>query len=243
MLKRFERKGYFALDRNVEIGVEVENDSWITIPSDCRKILSVYNPFTKREYKHTVVNGKIKLNDITVTKEENPSSFTLSSFVAGSVIINDADAVVDQWKDYLLIASSKSAIVSSNTVAAGGLSTLSFLHNVTVSAPIPTTGYLTQQYLMLSYQKTFTGLTASSDEIPVDDKFEEVLAQALVVEVMDKRSKGFANEYAIYKDMIDELDSEEFSPDAGNGRPKSRFLPGYSDCSNSNDDHEYISEE
>jgi hypothetical protein len=242
VLKRFESKGFYSLDRNMEIGVEVNNDVWITIPSDCRKIESVYNPVTKREYRYEVVNGKIKLLDVIVTKEVSPATFTLSTFVAGSVSVNDTDAVADQWKDYLLIASNKSAIIASNTAVSAGLSTLSFLHNVTLSVPMPTTGYLTQQFLMLKYQKSFIGLTSPSDEIPVDDKFEELIAQAIMIEIIDKRSKGFANEYAIYKDIINDFESEQFSPDVGSCRPKPRFLPGYSDCSKMNDS-EYIGEE
>jgi hypothetical protein len=242
VLKRFESKGFYSLDRNLEIGVEVNNDVWITIPSDCRKIESVYNPVTKREYRYEVINGKIKLLDVIVTKEVSPSTFTLSTFVAGSVSINDTDAVADQWKAYLLVASNKSAIVASNTAVSAGLSTLTFLHNVTVSAPMPTTGYLTQQFLMLKYQKSFTGLTSPSDEIPVDDKFEELIAQAITLEVTDRRSKSFAAELELYRNKVDEFESEMFSPDAGSCRPKPRFLPGYSDCSKM-DDSEYIGEE
>lgn len=243
VLKTFERKGYFNLDRNIEVGVEVENDLWIKIPDDCRKVLSVYNPQTKREYKYDVVNGKIKLSDVIVENMAGDVEYALSSFTASSVVINDASAVKDEWKGYLFVAADKRAIVISNTAAAGGFSTLSFLHDITVSAPMPTTGYLTKWYLMLSYQGSFTGLAAPTDALPVEEKYFDAIAQALVVEVLDKRSKGFANEYAIYKDLLDELDSEEFSPDPGNCRPKPRLLPGYSLGYNSNDGHKYIGEE
>lgn len=243
VLKRFENKGFFSLDRVLEVGVEVDSDRWITIPTDYRKGIEIYNPFyPDQKFNYEIVNGKIKLSDKIVDKDPSPTSFTLSSFVAGSVAINDTDAVEDQWKDYLLVASTKKALVASNTAASAGLSTLTFLHNVTVTAPMPTSGYLTQMYLMLKYEKSFTGLSSHSDEIPVDDKFEEVLAQAITLEVMDKRSKGFANEYSIYQDMLSGFEDDQFTPDPGSARPRARFLPGYSSCSDMNDS-EYIGDE
>jgi hypothetical protein len=243
ILKRFEQKGFFSLDRVLEVGVEVDNDRWISLPSDYRKGIEIYNPlYPEQKFRYEIVNGKIKLLDKIVTKDPAPVSFTLSSFVAGSVAINDTDAVEDQWKDYLLVASTKNAVVASNTAVSAGLSTLTFLHNVSVTAPMPTSGYLTQQYLMLKYEKSFTGLTSHADEIPVDDKFEEVIAQALIIEVVDKRSKGFANEYAVYKDMISDFEDDQFTPDPGSARPKARFLAGYSDCTKY-EDSEYIGDE
>jgi hypothetical protein len=95
---------------------------------------------------------------------------------------------------------------------------------------------------MLCYDKSYTGLVAATDEIPIADNFEEVLAQALIVEAMDKSTKAFANEYLLYQNMIDDLDRDNFTPNAGSCRPKPRFLPGYSGCF-STDDSEYIGEE
>lgn len=242
VLKRFESKGYFTLDRNIQVGVEVDYLKWIQLPSDCRKVLSVKDPVTMRDYRYEIINSKIKLTDITVEKESAPSSFILSSFVTGSVAINDTDATEDLWKDYLLVASTKKAIVAANTVAAGGLSTLMFYNDVSLSVPMPTTGYLTKQYLLLDYQKSFTGLTSSSDEVPIDDKFESIIAQAIIVELLDKKNKGFANEYQIYRDLLSDFESEEFTPDPGSARPRPRALPGYNDCSDF-EDSEYIGEE
>lgn len=243
ILKRFENKGFFSLDRVLEVGVEVENNVWISLPSDYRKGIEIYNPFfPSTKFRYEIVNGKIKLSEKIVSKDVDPVIFTLSSFVAGSVVINDTVAVADKYKNYLLVASNKTAIVASNTAVSAGLSTLTFLHNVPVTAPMPTSGYLTQRYLMLKYEKSFTGLTSAADEIPVDDKFEEIIAQAITLEIIDKRSKSFANEYAVYKDMISDFEDGQFTPDPGSARPKARFLPGYSDCSNMNES-EYIGEE
>ena len=85
----------------------------------------------------------------------------------------------------------------------------------------------------------YTGLTAHTDEIPIDDKFEYVLAQSLIVEAMSKTDNAFKAQYQLERDMIEDVNSDEFSLPAGT-RIRPRKMPGLEECSGRNDDFEYI---
>jgi hypothetical protein len=92
---------------------------------------------------------------------------------------------------------------------------------------------------MLQYMAVYTGLTAHTDIIPIDSRFEYVLAQSLIVESMSKIDTGFKAQYQLEQDMIESVNNDEFSLDAGT-RIRPRKMPGYDTCPGRNDDFEYI---
>lgn len=248
VLKRYERYGWFKLDRMKEVGVEVSNDYWITIPTDLREVVEIYAPplndYTQMErlYRCDIVNGKIKLKT-PFDKKSDPDTYTLSSWLANGVSINNAVAEESAFKDHILVVtdgslSGKNITIADNEATSGGLVTLSFYHNDGAVGATSTTGYLTDEYLMLKYMASFTGLTAYTDEIPIDDRFEDVLAQSLIVESTSKKDKDFKTVYQLERDMIEDVNNELFSPDAGM-RIRPRKLAGYDTCI-PDDDFEYI---
>lgn len=249
ILKKYESFGWFNLDRKKEVGVEVENSYWITIPSDMRIALDIFTPPTTdytqmdRKYKWEIVNGKMKLKT-PFDKKTSPDSFTLSSWSADGVSINDDDAEASEYRDYLLVVTdgdliNKTILIADNTAAAGGVTALEFYQSDGNAASTSVVGYLTNQYLMLQYMAVYTGLTAHTDEIPIDSRFEYVLAQSLIVASMSRNDKAFKIEYQLEQDMIESVNSDEFSLDAGT-RIRPRKMPGYDTCPGRQDDFEYI---
>lgn len=235
ILKRYEGKGWFRLDRSKEAGVEVQNNYWITIPSDMRTPEIIFAPpfsdyrQSEKEYQFDIVNGKIKLKT-PFDKKSDPDSFTLSSWGADSVNINDATAEEDAYEDHLLVVtngslSGKNILIAGNGAASGGLTGLNFYHSDGAVSATSTAGYITDKYLMFRYMAIFTGLTAHTDEIPIDDRFEYVLAQSLKVARMSRKESDFKTEYQLEKDMIEEVESELFSLDEG-ARIRPRLIPG-----------------
>lgn len=249
LLKKYESFGWFNLDRKKEIGVEVNNSYWITIPSDMRLALDIYTPPTTdytqmdRKYKWEIVNGKMKLKT-PFDKKTDPTARVLSSWAVDGVSIDDSEAEASEYKDYLLVVTDgdledKTILIANNTAAAGGVTALEFYQNDGNVASTSIAGYLTDQYLMLQYMAVYTGLTAHTDEIPIDSRFEYVLAQSLIVEAMSKIDRSFKIQYQIEQDMIESINNDEFSLDAGT-RIRPRKMPGYSTCPGRNDDFEYI---
>lgn len=235
VLKKYERMGWFSLDRRKEIGVEVQDEYWITIPSDCRIPERIFVPplddyrQMDREYQFDIVNSKIKMKT-PFDKKASPDSFTLSNWAADGVSINDDDGTEDQYKDWLLVVSNgdlsgTGIVVASNTAAAGGLTALSFYHDHGSAASTSTAGYMTDYYLMFRYMATFTGLTSQTDEIPIDDRFEDVLAQSLKVARKSRKDSDFKIEYDLEQVMIEEVNNELFDLSEGT-RIRPRLLPG-----------------
>lgn len=236
ILKRYERIGWFRLDRKKEVGAEVNNQYWITIPSDLRLAEKIFAPplydyrQMEREYKFQIINGKIKLLT-PFDKKTDPDTFTLSSWSTGGVSINDAAASLDKYKDRLLVVTNgtligKNITISGSAASSLGVAALSFYHQDGVALSTSTTGYITDEFLMLSYMAKYQTLTSQTDEIPIDDRLEHVLAQALIVERLSKKDSSFNNEYQILKTMESEVDNEEFSPVEGS-RIAPRYLAGF----------------
>jgi hypothetical protein len=249
VLKRYESYGWFKLDRKKETGVEVSNSYWIDIPSDMRLALNIYAPPTTdyqqmdRYYKWQIVNGKLKLKT-PFDKAASPDSFTLSGWSDTSVYIDDDDAEDSEYHDHLLVItngdlSGRNIVVADNDASVGGTSLLTFYHDQSSSSSTSTAGYLTTQFLMLEYMAVYTGLSSQTDEIPIDNRFEYVLAQSLIVEAMSKTDKTFPTQYQLERQMIEDVNSDEFSLPAGT-RIRPRRMPGYEECPGRKDDFEYI---
>lgn len=247
-LKRYEGKGWFRLDRLKEVGVEVQNSYWITIPSDMRKPSVIFAPpfsdyrQSEKEYSFEIVNKKIKLKT-PFDKKTDPDDFTLSSWGSDSVNINNATAEEDDYKDHLLVVTNgdligKCILIAGNSAANGGLTELNFYHSDGSGTATSTEGYITDKYLMFRYMAVFTGLTAHDDEIPIDDRFESVLAQSLKVARLSPKDSAFKAEYQLEKDMFEEVESELFSPDEG-ATIRPRLIPGLTNDFD-DDNFEYI---
>lgn len=252
-LRKLEQNKMFHLGRKKEIGVEVDDDYWITLPSNFRSLVEIYYPpsahYTEKEYKYPaeLINGRLKLY-VPFDKDASPDSFTLSAGSTTTIKANDTDATADIWKDYLLVLtdgtySGDTIFIISNTAVATGTTILTFLHTQdnTIDS---TTGYLTETFLMMVYMATYTALSAYDDEIPIDDRFESLLRNWLCKEALpvgDKRRKEYISDF---KEEWGEAENENFTPTPDQARPMARSLPGYENCSEyENADSDYIGED
>lgn len=230
LLKNLEVNGLFNTTKIKERGTEVDNDYWITKPADLRKLIKVYNPFsTDTIYPFRYLNGKYKL-DIKSTKNSDPDTFTLSAGTTTTIKINDADATADLWNEYLLVLTngtySGDGIIIHDTAAAdGGTSTLTFRHTQ-AGAIDSTTGYLTKDYLIMEYRSTFTELSAYSDEITIDDRYEgDLLLYWFLYNSEDVTSKNFQIYKGLFQEAWDAIVREQCTPTPDNIRPDPTSWP------------------
>lgn len=224
LLKKLEINGMYTTTKRKERGVEVNNDYWITKPSDLRTVIKIYNPFAPDTiYKFKHLNGKYKL-DISFSKKSDPDTFTLSAGSTTTIKINDADATADLWNEYLLVLTngtySGDGIIIHDTAATdAGTSTLTFRHAQQGSID-STTGYLTKSYAIIEYQSTFSQISAFDDEIPIDDRFEgDLLLYWFMfnsIEVTDKRWDKYKG---LFDEAWNEVVTEQCTPTPDNIRP------------------------
>lgn len=253
LLRKLEQNKMFHLGRKKEIGVEVDEDYWITLPSDYRSLVEIYYPpsahYTEKEYKYPaeIVNGKLKLY-VPFDKDADPDAFTLSAGSTTTIKANDTDATADIWKDFLLVLtdgtySGDTIFIISNTDVSGGTTTLTFLHTQdnTIDS---TAGYLTDTFLMMKYMAQYTDMTSASGEIPIDDNYETLLRNFLCLEAIpvgDKRRKEYKEDF---ENDWEEAENENFTPTPDQARPMARSLPGYENCDAFEDaDSDYIGED
>lgn len=253
LLRLLESRGLFQFGRKKETGVEVDDNYWITIPSDLRTVDRIYYPpsihYSEKEYryKHSIVNGKIKLW-APFDKKASPDTFTLSSGSTTQITINDADCTADLWNDYLLkltngTYSGDFIIIGDTAAAGGGVAVLDFLHTQdnTIDS---TTGYLTDEYLMLRYNAIYTDFAAANTEIPLDAMYESIFENWFCFKALshsDKRRAGYKKEF--YEDL-EMLETEQYTPTPDQVRPEGRSLPGYEPCDEYEDaDSDYIGDD
>ena len=244
-----ESKRLFKIAKIVETGVEVDSDYWIDLPSDFRAVDRIFYPKAlisdaEYAYKYSIVGGKIKL-DIAKTKDADPDTFTLSGGTDEVISINDTDCTADLWNDFLLVLTNgtydgDTIIIYDTAAVAGGVAELTFRH--TQAGTIDsTTGYLTDEYLILSYYTQYTDASTSSSVVSINSRYEWILGKYLTWQGMtlnDKRRKIAEKEYY---EAMDILETEEFTPSLEQARPEPIELVGYVDA-NEFDDSEYIGE-
>jgi hypothetical protein len=251
-LRKLERNGILKIDRKKETGVEVENDYWIDFPSDCRRVVEIYYPpllntsESELKYGFEIMNGKIKLH-IPFDKKASPDSFTLSSGSTTQITINDDDAAANEWENYLLVPTNGTyqtpIIIGEHDAASANVTVLNFLHTQpnTINS---TAGYLTDQYLMLVYESTYTAMSAANGEIPIDDRYEMALANWLTWQAIplgDKRRIEAKRDFLeTYEELTIELTT--LAPDQIRGQ--SRPMAAFEDCTDfDQSEFEYIGDD
>lgn len=224
LLKKLEINGYYNITKTKERGVEVDNDYWITLPSDCRELIKVYDPDSPNiYYKWKYLNGKVKI-DLKIAKDSDPGTFTLSAGTTTTVKINDADASADLWNEYLLILtngtySGNGIIIHDTAAAAGGTSTLTFRHTQPGSID-STTGHLTNSYVVIEYRSIFAPISAYDDEIPIDDRYEgDLLLYWFIMNSVSVTDKSYKVYRALFDEAWDEMIDEQCTPSPDNLRP------------------------
>ena len=241
ILRNLEAKKLFSLDQVKEVGIEVVNHHWITLPSDFRSVIDIKLPIQSDgendmddeqiSFGYSFTNGKIKL-DRPYDKEASPSSFTLSAWATTGVSINDTDAVADQWNDYLLACtngdlSGSKFIISDSAAVAGGVAALTFLHATGPASSTTSTGYLTQTYLMLKYMARYTGLATSSSVIPIDEKYWNALIFGMLWLATPKSDQKKNDYEKDYLNEINTLECELCTPTEDQARPRARSMAAF----------------
>jgi hypothetical protein len=247
LLKRLARKGLFDMTLRKETGVEVEDDYWIDLPSDFKDLEAIYYPplenYTQKDvrYHSEIVNGRIKLYE-PFDQADSPDSFTCSGGTKTRITIDDDDAAEDDWKNYLLVpttpATTAPVLITGNDASAGGTCVLKFAEQKDSYAV--TAGYLTDQYLMLVYWATFTGIESEDDEVPIEDSDEDLLTYGLCMMATPASDKANVKLYHdLFGEAVEEKECEVFTPTEDDARPVPRRMPGLENCDWVDDD-EYI---
>ena len=189
--EEMEREGHLP-EFNREAGVIVENDQWITPPSDFRRGMALENPQqseVKYSFNETMGDAgdlKLKLTQrLTFDEEASPQAVTVfSNQAAGYVDINVTDIEEDGYKNWLLNITAgtiapKTYRIASNDESAGGVTRIYFLNELSaaLTAAQATTGQVIDKryYLILRYIGTFARITAITDEIPYSSRYEASL--------------------------------------------------------------------
>lgn len=243
LLRKLESKKLYHLGRQKERGVEVDDDYWITLPTDYRKADRIYYPpkidYRERDvgYHFETINGRLKLEK-PFDKKDSPDTFTLSAGSTTQISINDTDATLDLWKDYLLklthgTYSGNFILIKGNAVVGSGVSVMDFLHTQDNTTSTATTGYLTNQYLMLKYFAQFTPMSLAAGEIPLQDQYEdELLANWLRFMSLPAKSKERKEYKNDFLESLDDAEVEENTPESGNAAADARELTGMENMSN-----------
>lgn len=253
VMNRLQLEGMFKRTRKVERGVEVSNHYWITIPDDLVEVVEIYYPpiteYTERDvtYKYDIVNGKIKLK-VPFDKDDDPDTFTLSSGSTTQITIDDDDADENEWEDYLLVPTNGTyqdpIIIGEHDEASGGVTVLDFMHTQD-NAIDSTAGYLTSEYLMISYMKSWTRFTAQTDEIPLITAMEDIFRWGLCYLATPTNDKqNFRMYFDLYEKAIEDHGKITFTPTHDQARAEPRHMAAFLNCDEYDDsDSEYIGDD
>jgi hypothetical protein len=253
ILRKWAALGYLVNDYEKEVGVEVDKYFWITIPSDCLRVIDIRLPVDVGGYgdkddelvnfPFEITNGKIKIFQ-PYEKDDSTDAFTLSVWATTGVSINDTDAAADDWNNYLLVVtngsdSGKTFIIADTAAVAGGKSALTFLHAQGSAASTSTAGYLADKYLMLKYKAKFTALSAYGDALPVGDEFYNALAAGMVFEATPKDDPKYDRIRQAWLDEEAEVQNLKCTPTEDQARVGARSMPGFDEGEDSADFPEY----
>lgn len=235
-LSKIERRGLFHLGRRVEVGVEVSDSYWITPPSDFRTLISVYKPRTLDrsqsivERQPGIINGKIKLKE-EITRVESPDSYFVANGYDGYADLDTIGFTDDELEDYLFVAIDQTyapIMLKGNTQLSEvpPVTRINYLHTPHYYPTIGY-GYFTSEYVMLEYLATYTRLTAYDDEIPIDDKYEDILVNWLNYVTLPAISKSRPVLKREFLEDLEEIENEHFTLSPEDLRVEPQDLVGF----------------
>ena len=247
LFRKLERNGMFAVFKEKEVAVEVDSEYWIDRPSDMRLLKRIYYPYTinSQEPKdqitiaHENLNGKIKL-ETPFTKNDDPTTYTLSNGNTTQVELDDGDAAKDEFSNNLLVLtdgtySGDNILLFDNDAGGAGVAVCRFRHTHTGSISDSTAGYLTEDYLMLVYIAKYTNMTAYDGEIPLDSNYEDILEHWFNWKSLPIGDKDKAGYKKLFEETWEDYENEIFTPTEDQARQQGRRLiglEGYADSYN-----------
>jgi len=188
-LRELEKESLLP-ELTLQAGVEVDNDIWITPPADYRRPLELSHPLQPSiHFPVRETNGFIELTSkYTFDDDATPEAISAFSAQATDSVTINLDAKSDaELKNYLLVIDGgtlagppqRTYVLKDNDASTGGTTKVYFQKPLgsAWTAAQATSGYIisADYYLLLRYAGTYTPITALTDEIPVDDKFESAL--------------------------------------------------------------------
>jgi hypothetical protein len=262
LLARLEKEGVARLDRIVEVPLYTfeQNDEWFAkLPLDFRKAEEVYvfgDRADKRDFE--ILQGKIRLledyDELTLqTPATAPLYWTnLGTGTTQATCYRGADESAT-WGDgeaaILMTTGSninETRLITTATYTAGpGPAADNFInwdsnHPLTVALAATEQFKRLRDFLMLRYFARYKLLTAHTDEIPVDDKYEDVLANGLTYMALtptDKRRAAYRQEF---EESLGLLGSDIFTPSEEEARSQGREWPEFAETQD--DQYDYIGE-
>ncbi len=215
MLEELSGKGLMPL-LNLECGVVPYKKVWINKPSGLRKLVKLYDPIiTEKFFTFEEVNDKFKLIDCCFDDPEPIECTSIDSYSTSKITCDIGSQEANGLMNFLLVVTGgtwigKTFVLSGNTVTdETGLTEVEFLHELS-SAPDDTMIsdfeiYSSSEYLMMKYTGSYTPVTAITDEVPVDNKYELRYVPAYLIWCAQKRLSSTSNETMAAKRELEEI--------------------------------------
>lgn len=256
MLQRCSSEPRLFKSLRVEKGVTVDDTVWIDKPSGMREVYRIFNPSDEgQQYNFRYSNNRIKLEGATV--EDYVAAATASSFSNYSttyIDVNLSSATLNQYDRYLFRITAgtyagRTYILDGNTASSGGTCRLYFRHPL--SAALTGTNVTAAQliapeyYVIMEYMESFTSVTSSSDEVPLDDDYEYLLTTPwLNYKVFDEispSSNEAGKKESDFEQALKKIKKELRS--GTGGRCKPRYSPGWDQFKGSDNDMKTFAED
>jgi len=239
LLEKLSGNGFTFPSLDFETGHVVENDVWIDRPSGCRQIKDIFNPGNSEQtYNWEETNGRIKLVGASVD-DASELSDAVAAFTNQNVAYIDVDiddAVEDEYADCLLVITAGTYAgntyqIASNDAVGGGVTRLYFLHELStaITAPQATAGYLADpdNFVMMKWTGSFNSVSATSDEMPIDDLYEVRISNAWMRMKCERETYRESDEAkTAERDFNNELKSIKAERRTITGRVRARAIPG-----------------
>ena len=237
LLRRLETEGMEAMGRLKEFPVKVAGNYFVTPPADYRVGERMYIPSIIAgedvELTFEEVNGGLRLETPVKSGTSSIACFlsSISSDKLSGVLstdttnfpwIKDADALVG----YAFLLGAYSFVITGSVFSGTPyLVNITFDRVCTVPAPNdPAT--MTKEYVLLRYRSTFSPMAAAGDEIPLEDKYEFLLASWLAFQAEAYDAKMRMAYLSEFEADLDRIKSEVFTPTAAQARPHMRRVSG-----------------
>ncbi len=219
LLEELQERGFLSTQIK-EIGCIVENDRWISKPSDLIKLERIWFP---DDYRHEVrvedVNNRFKLKDREIITAEDDwtvitsfSNYALTGMTLGYTGIDPV--IEDELEDDLLLitagtSSGLSMIIDANDATTANTTAVTFEHpldavldgvKVTEAKIVPKT-----EYLMMKYQSSISEISAVGDEVPVTADIEKRLIPTWLRWCCERQAMATSNETQYWGGEVDKI--------------------------------------
>jgi hypothetical protein len=248
LLEELSGAGFLMPTLDRETGHVVVDDVWITKPSGLRVINKICHPdYPDMDYLYKEVENKIKLLNVVVDSNDDPDTASaFKSYLVGSMEIDIDDAAEDDFEEYLLVidggtSSGDTIIIRNNDAAAAGYTKVYFRHDLStvLDGTKITSCYLvsTDYYVLMEWSGSYSDVSATTDEVPIDDKYEKRITKAFLNWKCEDSAVRFSNAAvkaeADYNKVLSKIKGELRSSVGTQIKP--RQSPGYDQYSETGD--------